>query len=173
MTGKATLYKITKSNDTYAATEAEVLAALTTYKTPDNGIYTGRNSVVLTPVNNALNLTGTTIPTVDGQTITINQGEAALIDKSKLEAGHVYAYVFDTSESNKTNTEKYEAIAVTVGITDVKDYYTESGGTYSQITSSETAAAGVTYYDKYTVVSGATYGIKVIKVAAASSGSGD
>jgi len=164
MTGKATLYDITKSSAAYAATEAEVLAALTTYTSLESTTYTGRNSVVLTPVASALGLSATTIPTVDGQTVTVTAGQAALIDKSKLTSGHYYAYVYDITSGTPTTDDKYEAIEVTVGTTDVNGYYTESGGVYTQITSSTTAASGVTYYDKYTEVSGATYAIKVIKV---------
>ena len=164
MTSKATLYDITKSTASYAATEAEVLAALTTYKTLESDTYTGRNSVVLTPVASALDLTKTTIPTVDGQTITITAGQAALIDKSKLTAGHTYAYVFNTTTGTPTTTDKYEAIAVTVGTTDVNGYYTFDGNDYTQITSSTLASEGVTYYDKYTEVTDAEYAIKVIKI---------
>ena len=164
MTDKAVLYDITKSSSAYAATEAEVLAALTTYSSLSTGTYTGRNSVVLTPVASGLDLTVTTVPTVDGQTVGVTAGRAALIDKSKLTANHYYAYVFDTSAGDKTTTPKYEAITVTVGTTDVNGYYTESGGVYTQITETTTAVGGVTYYDKYNEVSGATYGIKVIKV---------
>ena len=172
MTDKATLYDITKSSSAYAATEAEVLEALNTYSTKTGAsapyTYTGRNSVVLTPVASSLDLTGTTVPTVDGQTVSVTAGQAALIDKSKLTAGHYYAYVFETTPASPapTTTDKYEAIAVTVGTTDVKGYYTYNTSTssYDLISASTTAAEGVTYYDKYTEVSGATYGIKVIKV---------
>ena len=164
MTDKAVLYDITKSSSAYAATEAEVLAALTTYSSLSTGTYTGRNSVVLAPVTGGLNLTIAKVPTVDGQTVDVTAGTAALIDKSKLTGSHYYAYVYDTSAGEKTTTPKYEAITVTVGTTDVNGYYTESGGVYTQITEPTTAAEGVTYYDKYNEVSGATYGIKVIKV---------
>ena len=174
MTDKAVLYDITKSSSAYAGTEAEVLDALTTYTTLSGGTYTGRNSVVLTPVASALGLTIETIPTVDGQTVSVDAGKAALIDKSKLESGHYYAYVFDTSAGDKTTTSKYEAVTVTVGTTVVTNYFTRSGAaepyTYTQVVAGTNSTAegkaldGVTYYDKYNEVSGATYGIKVIKV---------
>lgn len=177
MTSKATLYDITKSSASYAATEAEILAALTTYSNYNTTtkVYTGRNSVVLTPVTSALDITVTTIPTVDGQTIGITGGNAALIDKSKLTAGHIYAYVFDTTSGTPMTTYKYEAIAasdITVGTTVVTGYYTRTGdGTvgdpyvYTEVTAADTKAAdGFTYYDKYTEVSGATYAIKIIKI---------
>ena len=169
MSGKATLYDITKSSAAYAATEAEVLAALTTYSTlDDNDVYTGRNSVVLTPVADALSLTGTTIPTVDGQTITVSAGQVAQIDKSKLSANHIYAYVFDTTTGTATTTDKYEVVTIATGES-VAGYYIRTGeGTtsspYAYAEASGTAAAGTTYCEKYTEVAGATYAIKVIKV---------
>ena len=169
MTDKAVLYDITKSSSAYAATEAEDLAALTAYSDNTDDTYTGRNSVVLTPVDNALDLTVATIPTVDGQTIGITAGQAALIDKSTLTSGHYNAYVFDTSASLLTETDKYEAIDVTVGTTVVTGYYVYKNSAYSvaeaeDMGSGNVAKEGVTYYDKYTAVSGASYAIKVIKV---------
>ena len=175
MTDKATLYDITKSSSAYAATEAEVLEALNTYSTKTGAsapyTYTGRNSVVLTPVASSLDLTGTTVPTVDGQTVSVTAGQAALIDKSKLTAGHYYAYVFETTPASPapTTTDKYEAIAVTVGTTVVTGKYVYKNSAYSVVTSDDmdsgdVAKEGVTYYDKYTEVSGATYAIKVIKI---------
>lgn len=164
MTGKATLYDITDGTNSLSATEAEVLAALTTYSTKTGSsasyTYTGRNSVVLTPVSDALNLTVETIPTVDGQTISITAGTAALIDKSKLNANHYYAYVFDTTSGTLTTTDKSEAVTPASGA-DVTMYYTDSACTTP---ATGTANGTTTYYAKYTEVSGATYGIKVIKV---------
>ena len=168
MTNKATLYTITKSNAAYAATEAEVLAALTTYSTLSSDIYTGRNSVVLTPVANALDLTIEELPTVDNQTTSITPGKAALIDKSKLAASSIYAYVFNTTSGTPTTEDKYEVVTIAAGES-VEGYYTRSGeGTstspYTYSAASGTAVDGTTYCDKYTEVTGATYAIKVIKV---------
>ena len=176
MTNKVTLYNITKNGSAYAATEAEVLAALTTYSdyNTETKVYTGRNGVVLTPVDDALDLSGTTIPTVDGQTVSISAGQAALIDNSKLTDDYNYAYVFNTTPSSPSpsTTDKYEAITTVAGTTVVTGYYTRDGAgtqanpyTYTKVTAVNTSAAeGVTYYDKYTEVSGATYAIKVIKI---------
>lgn len=165
MTDKATLYDITKSG-TEAPTEAEVLAALNTYSTKTGEsapyTYTGRNSIVLTPVSDALDLTKATIPTVDGQTVDITAGQAALIDKSKLTASHYYAYVFDTTPASPapTTTDKYEAVKPENGV-DVTMYYTDTTGATK---ATGTADGNTIYYAKYTEVSGATYGIKVIKI---------
>lgn len=168
MTDKATLYEITKSGAAYAATEAEVLAALTTYSALSSDTYTGRNSVVLTPVTDALDLTIVELPTVDNQITTITAGDAALIDNSKLTANSIYAYVFNTTSGTPTTEDKYEVVTIAAGES-VEGYYTRTGdGTSSSpyvfATASGTAVDGTTYYDKYTEVSGATYAIKVIRV---------
>ena len=159
MTGKATLYDVTKASVT-SFTEAEVLAALTSYSSLTSGTYIGRNGISLAPVANALSLNFTTLPTVDGRTITINAGDAALIDKSKLTAGHIYAFVFDTTSGTPTTEDKYEAVKPANGV-DVSSYYTDATGA-TQATG--TADGNTIYYAKYTVVSNATYGIKVIKI---------
>ena len=168
-TDKVTLYDITKSSAAYAATEAEVLAALTTYSDYNSTtkVYTGRNSVLLTPITDGFGLAGTTIPTVDGQTITVGSGEVSLIAKNKLTAGHYYAFVYNTTSGTPTTEDKYEAVSVTAG-SDVSKYYNRTGeGTvadpYVYTQASGTAAAAATYYDKYTT-STATYAIKVIKI---------
>lgn len=159
MTGKATLYDITKTSAVYGATEAEVLAALTTYSSISGGIYTGRNSVVLSPVASSLDLTITSIPLVDGNSETITAGQAALIAKSKLTSGRYYAFVFETTSGTATTANKYEAVKPASG-TDVTSYYTD---TTSGIKATGTADGNTTYYDRYTT-STATYAIKVIKI---------
>ena len=160
LTGKATLYDITQSSSPYAATEAGVLDALTKYTTLSSGTYTGRNSVVLTPVANALDLTGTTIPTVDGQTIGITAGQAALIDKSVLTTGHYYAFVY-LKTAGETAVPHYEAVTVPAG-GDVTGLYTTSDGTDTAATVDNSNEQ--TLYAKYYTVAKAVYGIKVIKI---------
>ena len=159
MTGKAVLYDITKSSSSYGATEAEVLAALTTYSTLSGGKYTGRNSVVLDPVASGLDLSIESIPLVDGNSQTITAGQAALIAKSKLTAGHYYAFVFDTTSGTASTVNKYEAVTPAVG-TDVTSYYVD---TTSGTKATGTANGTDVYYDRYTT-STATYAIKVIKI---------
>ena len=164
MTDKAVLYDITKSSSAYAATEAEVLAALTKYSTLSSGAYTGRNSVVLTPVADALVLTGTTIPTVDGQTVDITAGQAAFIDHTanKLTAGHYYAFVYQKTAGGEA-VAQYEAVTLTSS-DDVTQYFTKSGDVYSAATTPFDANA--TYYARYYTVANAVYAIKVIKIKA-------
>ena len=163
MTGKAKLYDITKSNNAFAATEAEVLASLTTYSTKtDGGKYTGRNSIVLDPVASSLDLDVATLPTIDGRTISITAGQTAKIDKSKLTAGHYYAFVFDVTPASPAiaTEDKYEAVTPTSG-TDVTMYYIDNTGSAK---ATGTADGNTTYYDKYTIVKNAVYAIKVIKI---------
>ena len=163
MTDKAVLYDITKSSSAYQATEAEVLASLTAYSKLDAGIYTGRNSVILTPVASALNLTITTIPTVDGQTTGVDAEKAALIDKSKLVAGHYYAFVYK-KDAGAAPVANYEAVTVAAG-GDVTGLYTKIDDSYTAATSDLEHEQNL--YAKYWTVANAIYGIKVIKVVAA------
>lgn len=179
MTGKATLYTVTKTGVT-SFTEADVLAALNKYTSLTSGKYVGRNSISLDPVSGGLNLTNTEIPLVDGNKITgLTAGQVALIDKSKLLAG-TYAFVYETTTNTSTNIDKYEAVSastLTVGTTDVSSYYTYgvTSGTgteldpyeYGYTAASGTALENTTYYEKYTETNN-TYAIKVIKVVAGS-----
>ena len=175
LTDKAVLYDITKSSEAYAATEAEVHDALTKYTTLASETYTGRNSVVLTPVTDALDLTKTSIPLVDGNTVTITAGDVALIDNSKLTADHYYAFVYTiTNPSTTTTKTEFSTVDTSsfTGTTDVSSYFTTDDGiTYTAATG--TYVSGKKYYqaNTYSETNG-TYAVKVIKVVAAHS-SGD
>ncbi|MBR1934403.1 MAG: membrane lipoprotein lipid attachment site-containing protein [Prevotella sp.] len=162
MSGKATLYTVTKDGVT-SFTEAEVLDALTAYSSETSGTYTGRNDITLTPVSGGLDLTKTEIPLVDGNKITgLTAGQVALIDNTKLSAG-TYAFVYETTEGTGTPEVKFQAVKPASG-TDVTSYYTDNNGT-TQATG--TADGNTTYYAKYTTTTN-TYAIKVIKVVAGS-----
>lgn len=163
MTDKAVLYDITKSSSAYAATEAEVLDAITTYSTLATDVYTGRNSVKLTPVASSLDLTKTTIPTVDGQTVGITAGQAALINKSTLTAGHYYAFVYKKAAGD-TPVAHYEAVTVAAG-DPVDGLYEDNDGTDTPASVDDENPQNL--YARYFTVANATYGIKVIKVVAA------
>lgn len=157
MSGMATLYDITGAT---SFTEAEVLAALNKYTSLTSGTYVGRNGVTLAPVANSLSLSGTTIPLVDGTSITgLTEGQVALIDKSKLTAGHYYAFVYETATGEATTTDKYVAVTPASG-TDVSAYYTDNTGT---TLATGTADGTTTYYAKYTETNN-TYAVKVIKI---------
>lgn len=154
-----TLYDVSKLN----ATEAEVLDALNTYVSITSGTYTGRNEITLTPVTSALGLTATEIPLVDGNITGLTAGQVALIDKSKLTAGHTYAFVYKTSSEAATSTKKYEAVTLAAGA-DATGYFTTNDGTDTAATTNSSDAQ--TVYARYYVVNNVTYAIKVIKIKA-------
>lgn len=159
MTDKATLYKVTKPSVT-SFTEAEVLAALNKYSSETTGTYLGRNGITLAPVSGGLSLAAMDIPLVDGNKITgLTAGQVALINKSKLEANNIYAFVYETTTGTPTTTDKYEAVKPANG-TDVSKYYTDNTGA---TLATGTADGNTTYYDKYTETNN-TYAIKVLKV---------
>lgn len=173
LTSKAVLYDITKSSAAYAATEAEVHDALTKYTTLSSETYTGRNTVVLTPTAaDCMDLTVTSIPLIDGNSITVSAGDVALIPHGKLTAGHYYAFVYTvtapgapTTKSDYTTVDTSSFVA---GTTDVSSYYiTDDGVTYTAATG--TFVAGKKYYEKheYKETTG-VYAVKVIKVVAGS-----
>jgi hypothetical protein len=162
LTDKVALYEISKNNSAYAATEAEVLDALTTYTSYNSGNYEGRDSVKLDTIAGAIDLTVTKIVQVDGDTLNVTAGQAGLIDKAKLAAGKFYAIVLNTTTGTPTTEDKIVAVKPASG-TDVTKYYATEACTDK---ATSTADGNTTYYDKYTVVSGATYGIKVIKIKA-------
>lgn len=144
------------------ATEADVMDALLMQSSESSGTITGRNALVLTPATIVNNITA--IPGVDGNDITVNEGEASKLSPS--EAG-TYAYVYTATQSSSTE-DKYEVVPVTVGETVVTGYYIKSGDDYSEVTTADTKAADeTTYYAKYTVNNG-TYAVKVIKVVSGS-----
>ena len=168
LTSKAVLYDITKSSSPYAATEAEILDALTKYTTLASETYTGRNSIVLTPTaEGCMTLTETSIPLVDGNSVTVSAGEVALIPKNKLTAGHYYAFVYQVTAPNSPTTKSdYTTVKTSsfTSATDVSSYYTtEDGITYSS--ASGTYVEGQKYYSKhdYNETDG-NYAVKVIKV---------
>lgn len=172
MAGNATLYHIEKmkSDGTYgeyAATEAEVLDALTTYYSNESNTYEGRDSIRLTQVTNGFDLSVTEIPLADGNKITgLTAGDVAKINKNTMLAGKNYAFVLNTTTGSASTTDKYEA--KTLGTGDTKtNYYVRSGeeGSYTYTKALGSEPEGTIYYEKYTT-SNATYGIKVIKIKA-------
>lgn len=175
MNDKAVLYHIEKLNTSgnyvdYAATEAEVLDALTTYTSYNStdGVYVGRDSIRLTPVSNALDLTVTEIPLADGNTITkkndtdnLSAGDVAKIQKNKMGAGKYYAFVY-THDDGDAATPTYLPVYVAAG-GDVTGLVSTNNGSDAAATTNANEAQ--TLYAKYFTVKNAVYGIKVIKIA--------
>ena len=158
----AKLYSLNRS-----ATEAEVMEALNMQsKVVGTTIY-GRNGLILTvaTIDNAIHDEG--IPGADGNKIDVADGAAS---KLTVASGTTYAYVYTVTQKSGADTDKYEVVPVTVGVTEIPDdYYTYDGvSTYTAVTVSDKdgsgkAKTGVTYYAKYTVNNG-VYAVKVIKV---------
>jgi len=154
MTGKATLYTVSKAG----ATEAEVLDALNTYVSNTSGTYVGRNEITLTPVTDGVGLTETEIPLVDGNKIT--GLTAGTVGKLKAFAAvGTYAFVY-TKTAASSPVDKYQEVTKTVG-SDVTGLYTYDGSAYTD--ASGTAVADTKYYTKY-IGNNGVYGVKVIKV---------
>jgi len=155
-------YGVTLYDVSRVATEAEVLDALNTYASLSSGTYVGRNGITLEPVSGALDLSQTEIPLVDGNKITsLTTGTVALIDKSKLETGHTYAFVYKTTSADAAPVKKYEAVTLAAG-EDATSYFTTNTGTDVAATTDSTKPQ--TVYDRYFVVDNVTYAIKVIKI---------
>ncbi len=154
MTGKATLYTVSKAG----ATEAEVLDALNTYVSNTSGTYVGRNEITLTPVTDGVGLTETEIPLVDGNKITgLTVGTVGKL--KAFAATGTYAFVY-TKTAAISPVDKYQEVTKTVG-SDVTGLYTYDGSVYTA--ASGTAVADTKYYTKY-IENNGVYGIKVIKV---------
>lgn len=138
-------------------TEAEVMDALNIQASSTGTAITGRNGLTLTNVTTPLGLT--TIPGADGNNITVTAGQAA---KFTPTAGTTYAYVYDTGTDN-ADTEYHTAVVLTTEPTGwPTGYYTDKACT----TQAPSTYADDTYYQKYTNLN-KVYGVKVIKVAAA------
>lgn len=159
MTGKAWLYSLSGKTN---YTEADVLAAITKYKSNTSGTIVGRNSITLT--SQTISLSETELPLVDGNKITgLTEGQIA-----KFTCGTAGTYAFVYQKTAGSTADKYEAVTPANG-TDLTSlgYYsrtgTEGNYTYTEVTSG-TGDGTTVYYDKYTEVTGATYAVKVIKV---------
>ena len=156
MTGKATLYTVSKAG----ATEAEVLDALNTYVSNTSGTYVGRNEITLTPVTDGVGLTETEIPLVDGNKITgLAVGTVGKL-KAFASAG-TYAFVYTKTAANSP-VDKYQEVTKAAD-SDVTGLYTYDGSTYTAATG--TAVAGTKYYTKY-IENNGVYGVKIIRVKA-------
>lgn len=156
---KAKFYSLSKND----ATEAEVMDALLMQSKVNGTTITGRNGLVLTAgtIDNSI----TAIPGADGNDITVIAGTASQLN---VAGGTSYAYVYTVTAPTGEAEKKYEAIpssSITVGTTDVSNYYIYDGSKYTAATG--TAASNTTYYEKYEVNNG-TYAVKVIKVASGS-----
>lgn len=145
------------------ATEAEVMDALNMYTNLTDGTYTGLNGLVLTKNTNIDNeIADEDIPGPDGNLIEVADGAAS---KLTFSAAGTYAYVYTVTQATTTTPNQYRPVSVTVGETVVSALYTTTdGSTYTIVGGEDTkAAAGTTYYAKYTQTN-QVFAVKVIKV---------
>jgi hypothetical protein len=141
--------------------------ALNMYTDLTDGTYKGLNGLVLTKNDNINNEIGTEdIPGPDGNKIDVNNGEAS---KLTFSAAGTYAYVYTVTQATTTTPNQYRPVSVTVDETVVSALYTTTdGSTYTIVGGENTkAAAGTTYYAKYTQTN-QVYAVKVIKVESGS-----
>jgi len=156
MTGKATLYTVSKQG----ATEAEVIEALNTYVSNTSGTYVGRNEITLTPVTDGVGLTETEIPLVDGNKITgLTKGTVGKL--KEFAAAGTYAFVY-TKTAATTSNPRYQEVTKNDGES-VEGLYTYDSTNDTYTAATGTAVAGTKYYTKYTEDNG-IYAVKVIKV---------
>ena len=124
------LYKITKSDADYAASEAEVMDALqnrtVVYNSTTNP-FVGRNSVKLKKVvTHIKNNVTSIINGVDDQPITVEAGTAVKIDIDQLSTG-TYAYVYATTVPS-ADEKIYQVVSISGSTAkeknkDAKNYY--------------------------------------------------
>ena len=124
-TNKSLLYKITKSDADYVASEAEVMDALQN-RTNAAPAYSaaspvGRNGITLTANANIANNVDEIVNGVDDQPISITAGEAAKIDIDQLATG-TYAYVYATTVPSKEEAI-YNLVSATVASSNYANYY--------------------------------------------------
>lgn len=159
---KGQLYTLDK-----AATEAEVMDALNIQASSTSTTITGRNELVLTQAASTVSASGTftTIPCIDGNTITVADGTAAKFTPVAPESPATvkyYAYVYDATPSPApASTYYYSANALTAKPSDW-----ETAGVWYKDPDGANAVgdyADGTYYKKYTNLN-KVYGVKVIKV---------
>ena len=133
----AALYTITKAGETNF-TEADVLAAITTYSSHEGINYVGRNGVNLTSA--AFSLTETQLPLVDGSEITLTAGQLA---KFTCATAGTYAFVYTKTVPTKTN-DMFEVVTIArvdASPASVSDYYRA----HEVITTAGDAQTGETY----------------------------
>lgn len=162
---KGTLYTVTKENNVYNASEAEIIDALqvqaSSNTTADvDGINTikGRNEITLTPATLTI---ADEIPRENGQNIKIDTNNSNSVAKFTVsEEAKTYAFVYKKLDG--TATTHYTAyIAKGTETAGENEYYEDPNGTKA-ITQGTTLTANTIYYVKYTNNNN-VYGVKVIK----------
>ncbi len=148
----------------YPITEASVMDALNIPETATSGVTTGRNGIILTKGSLTKNVT--TIPGVDGNNITVGEGDAAKFTPAAGKYAITYKY-----DATAAATNLYSAQTFTSSSSAPADWGTS--GVWYEDPNGATAVSGIfvaptgtdtkTYYKKYTN-SNIIWGVKVIKV---------
>lgn len=144
------LYKITKSDADYVASEAEVMDALQNRTNAyDAASPAGRNGITLTTNANISNTVESIVNGVDDQPITVTAGTAAKIAIGSLATG-TYAYVYATKVP-ENDVRIYNIVDPTVTGFDATKYYEVSlagDGTDAVKAAGSEAAEGKVYFVK-------------------------
>lgn len=176
LNSKGALYVVT-GTDVATVTEANVMDALNVCTSGEETTIVGRNGFTLTPAT-VQNATGDetfgTIPGADGNNI---PNIAANTAARFLATAGTYAYVYDYTTGSPETSEIHSAVVLSAApenwSTVYSSYYTDEGCTTAAPSTFPALETGktVTYYQKYTNLN-KVYSVKVIKVVAASGGSG-
>lgn len=151
---KGQLYTVT-AKEGVAISEATVHDALTIGAGGSGNA--SRNGITLT---DATTESTTTIPGVDGNDITLKEGEGDAV-KFTTAAGTTYAYAYKTGDGKSTELHTAVTLKGEKPADFTTNYYTDSDCT--TLATDKDYADGKTFYQKITNT-GVTYAIKVIKV---------
>lgn len=162
---KGQLYMLSGTNvDKNSVTEAEVIDALQVVASSDDQSQsiTGRNGLKLTKTDTKTDITA--IPTEYGKDITVDAGHVAKL--ADATAG-TYAYVYDATEGKPETTYIFTAVKANgTEIAGDDEYYLTPAEGAASIANGQKLTAGQIYYKRYTN-NNKTFGVKVVKIAAA------
>lgn len=152
------VWEVTANTNNIEETEANVMDALNIRTAYDTSATTGRNGLTLTKVTTATDFT--TIPGVDGNDITIDEGDAAKFTPS---AGKTYVFTYKGTYHPETTLCSAEVLSASPSDWSTNGvWYKDPDGT-EPVDATATFVAG-TYYKKYTNRN-IDWAVKVIKVA--------
>ena len=163
---KSLLFKITKSDADYKASEAEVMDALQNRTNAYNAASpVGRNGITLTTNTYIDNTVTKIVNGVDDQEITVTAGTAAEIDIDELTTG-TYAYVYCTTVPTADQV-MYNVVSTTTAAGAPSSYYEVNPDNIgAPLASGSKAGANKVYFVKTTDAIGGsvTYTFKQTKV---------
>lgn len=162
---KGQLYTVTTNTGAAPVSEATVHDALTIGATTVGNVTTGRNGIVLTKAESDATITA--IPGVDGNDITVTEGQAAKFTAAT--AATTYAYVYETTTSSPTTAYLYTSVSFAIGADKPTDfltaYFKDNEGRKSVADADWNNTNAQVFYKKVSNTN-KTYAVKVIKVVA-------